>query len=199
MLRGSVGFAIVSIIGFSVWAFLAPWLHRVVGGFALFPACLLAFLGSAGLLLFPLVSGPNRFWRFYKLFIPAYCAYAAAWCVAWFAFRFGLGEWLGSFLGSIAFVAVVGLGLGNFSGFIKASAVLFICHSAGYFLGGEFMGSIVRISGPASLSKPALALVGKLGWGAIYGGGFGAGIGYVFHCFQSPAPPPRPRNLYDNN
>jgi hypothetical protein len=120
------------------------------------------------------------------LFVPAFCAYAAAWCAAWFALGFGLGEWLGSFLGSMAFAAVIGLGFGNFSCFFKASVVLFICHSAGYFLGAELMRAAGRASGLVSLSKPTLNLLGKLGWGAIYGVGFGAGIGYVFHCLQKP-------------
>jgi hypothetical protein len=185
MLKGCVGFSLVSVIGFSVWAFPGRWLSRHFGEFGMFAACAVAFIGAAGLLLFHLVAGPNRLWRFYKVFVPAFLAYAIAWCVAWFIFKFGFGEWLGSFLGSIAFVAIAGWGFRTWRGFWKAVAVLFLCHSAGYFLGAEFMRSVGRAASVIALSKSTFALVGMLGWGAIYGAGFGAGIGFVFHTFQA--------------
>ena len=184
MLIGCLGFSIVSVAGFSVWAIGGRWIEHRFGEFGLFAACTAVFLGSAGLLLFQLVNGPNRLWRFYKIFLPAFFLYATAWSAAWFALKFGLGEWVGSLLGSIAFAAVVAWGLGTHRAFAKACAVLFVCHSAGYFLGAEFMRSIGRASSVIALSKSAFALIAKLGWGAIYGAGFGAGIGYVFHNFQ---------------
>jgi hypothetical protein len=187
MLTGCIGFAVVSLIGFSVWAFAGRWLYRKFGDIGLFSGCLAAFLGSAGLLLSQLLYAPNRFGRFYKLFVPAFFAYAFVWCAAWFGFRLGLGEWLGSLLGSIAFVAVLGWRFSHYRGFVKACAVLFLCHSAGYFLGAEFMRSAARMAGTFDLSKSSLALMGMLGWGMIYGAGFGAGIGYVFYNFQVDA------------
>ena len=168
-----------------MWAFGGRWLHNHFGETGLFAACTIVFLGSSGLLLFRLVKSPNRLWRFYKIFLPAFLLYAVAWTAAWFMLKFGLGEWLGSLLGSIMFAAVVAWGFGTHRSFAKACAVLFICHSASYFLGGEFMQSIGRASNTLGLSKSTIAMVGMLGWGAIYGAGLGAGIGYVFHIFQT--------------
>jgi hypothetical protein len=182
MLIGSLGFSIVSIAGFSVWAFGERWLHEEL---TLFTSCAAVFLGLSGLLLFRLVISPNRLWRFYKIFLPAFLLYAVAWSAAWWLLKFGLGEWLGSLLGSIMFAAVVAWGFGSHRSFVRACAVLFICHSAGYFLGAQFMQSIGHALNALGLSKPATALLGMLGWGAIYGAGFGAGIGYTFHIFQS--------------
>jgi hypothetical protein len=184
MLVGGAGFSAVSVAGFSVWAFGGRWLQSRFGEFGLFAACMVAFLGSAGLLLFPLVRGSNRLWRFYKLFVPAFFAYAIFWCAAWFALKFGPGEWLGSLLGSIAFVAVVSWGFGTHRAFAKVCAILFICHSAGYFLGAEFMRAAGHLTSGFGLSKSTVGLIGELGWGMIYGAGFGAGLGYVFHNFQ---------------
>ena len=163
---------------------------------ALFTGCAAVFLSLSGLLLFQLVKGPNRLWRFYKIFLPAFLLYATAWCAAWFVLKFGIGEWLGSLLGSIMFAVVVAWGFGTHRSFAKACAVLFICHSIGYFLGAEFMQSMGRVSKDVELSKSTGALIGMLGWGAIYGAGFGAGIGYVFHNFQNN--PTRQSNLKSN-
>jgi hypothetical protein len=187
MFRGSIGFAIVSAAGFSVWAFAGKRLYASVGEAGLYAVCALVFLGSSGLLLSPLVRGPRSLLRFYQIFMPAFLAYAILWCAAWFSLRFGRGEWLGSLLGSLVFVTATGRGLGNYGGFLRASIVVFVCHSAGYFLGGQLMH---WINGPTSaalftgLSKPQLSAMAKLSWGLLYGLGFGAGIGYVFWTFQ---------------
>jgi hypothetical protein len=60
--------------------------------------------------------------------------------------------------------------------------VLFVGHSAGYFLGGPLHYH----------SGPEYRLLGILGWGLLYGLGFGAGIGYAFQAFlrRSPAAAP---------
>jgi hypothetical protein len=187
MLRGSVGFAGVSLAGFSVWAFAGKWFYANLGEVGLYAVCLLVFLGSSGLLLHPLVRGPGALIRFYRIFVPAFIAYAVIWCATWFPFRFGIGEWLGSLAGSIAFVAATGLGLGNLRGFMRTSILLFGLHSAGYFLGGQLMHWVAGPTGAAMLtgiSKAQLAIIGELSWGLVYGLGFGAGIGHVFFTFQ---------------
>jgi hypothetical protein len=60
---------------------------------------------------------------------------------------------------------------GTRPGFLRLLLVLFVCHSAGYYLGGElyaqFRGS-----------------TGRLLWGVAHGLGFGAGLGYVLHTLQ---------------
>jgi hypothetical protein len=184
---GSIGFAVVSLAGYSVWAFGGKWLQGNLGTAGLYIACLLAFLGSSGLFLRPLVYGSRPLLRSYRIFIPAFVAYATVWCVAWFTCGFGAGEWVASLAGSAAFAAVAARGFGSFNGFVKAWVVLFIFHSTGYFLGGHLMRWVMTPAAAAMLggfSKAELAAVAKLGWGLLYGLGFGAGIGYVFYTFQ---------------
>jgi hypothetical protein len=183
VLRGSLGFAAVSLVAYAVWAFAGKCLtaHLKTGGFYAVDAAV--FLALSGLALHPLVPGPGSFGRFMKVFVPAYVAYAVVWCGAWFALGFGWGEWLGSFGGCFAFALVAGAVLGNLRPLLRVTLVLFIGHSAGYFLGGPLHYH----------SGPKYQVLGILGWGLLYGLGFGAGIGYAFHAFcrrempESPA------------
>ena len=187
MLRGSIGFGLVSLLAFSVWAFGGRWLQAHSGEAGLYAVCVLVFVGFSGVLLRPLVRGPQSFLRFYAIFIPAFLAYGLVWCLAWFGLGFGIGEWLGSFLGSVAFVGVLSWRMRSTPGFIGASLVVFALNSAGYFLGGKLMHAIL---GPDAsgwlrgLPKPGLLVAAKLAWGLLYGLGFGAGIGYAFHVVQ---------------
>jgi len=197
MVRGGIGFGIVALAAFSIWATGGKWLQHHVGEVGLYSACALVFLGLSGLLLHRLVLGPESLIRFYAVFIPAFLAYAVVWCAAWFPLRFGFGEWLGSFLGTTAFVAAAAWRFQNFRGFLKASLVLFTFHSEGYFLGGHIMHWILGPAGSAmfnGVSRPNLVVVAKLSWGLLYGLGFGAGLGFVFTKLQAKVGPlPNPR------
>ena len=188
LIRGSIGFALVSLAAFSVWAFGGNLFRGSSGEIWLYGACTLVFVALSGVLLHPLVRGPGSLVRFYGVFIPAFLGYAVVWCIAWFALRFGPGEWLGSLLGSIAFVGVISWRMHNVMGFLKTSLVVFALHSLGYFVGGYSMHWLLGPGGSAlfgGLSKHSLGIVAKLAWGLLYGLGFGAGIGYAFHTVQS--------------
>ena len=188
LIRGSIGFALVSLAAFSVWAFGGKLFRGSSGEIWLYGACTLVFVALSGVLLHPLVRGPGSLLRFYSVFIPAFLGYAVVWCIAWFALRFGPGEWLGSFLGSIAFVGVISWRMHNAAGFLKTSLVVFVLHSVGYFAGGYSMHWLLGHGGSAlfsGFSKHSLGIVAKLAWGLLYGLGFGAGIGYAFHKVQS--------------
>lgn len=182
VVRGSLGFAAVSLAAYAVWAFAGKWLtqHLKEGGFYAVDAAV--FLGLSGLVLHPLVSGPGRVRRFLTAFVPAFLAYAGAWCGAWFALGFGWGEWLGSLGGCFAFALVAGAVLGNLRPLARTTLALFVGHSAGYFLGGPLHYH----------SGPGYRILGILGWGLLYGLGFGAGIGYAFHAFCRRDPSGRP-------
>src|SRR5512138_2739961 len=112
--RGAIGFTIVSLAGFSVWAFGGKWFYAKVGEAGLYGACTVVFVGLSGLLLHPLVAPPRRIARFYKIFIPAFFAYAAVWSACWFKWHFGFGEWLASLLGCAAFAIVLAIAFRNF-------------------------------------------------------------------------------------
>jgi hypothetical protein len=159
----------------------------MVGEAGLYAVTTAVFLGLAVLMLYPLVSGPRRVWYFCRAFIPAFLAYAVAWCALWFVFGAGLGEWLGSLAGSLVFVALTGWGLGRCRGFVRASAVFFVVHSAGYFAGGWMMGLVLAWQDGGALgglSDDFGGILAKLAWGFAYGIGFGAGLGYIYHGFQ---------------
>jgi hypothetical protein len=193
MIRGTIGFGIVSLAAFSVWAFGGKWFQNHLGEGGLYAACALVFLALSGLLLNPLMRGSESFVRFYAIFIPAFLAYATVWCAAWFLLRFGPGEWLGSLLGTAAFVGVVNWRFHKAGGFIQTSLIAFALNSVGYFLGGQLMHWLLGHHGSAllsGLSKSGVLVVAKLAWGLPYGLGFGAGIGYAFHIAQSKQAPP---------
>ena len=190
--RGSLGFAAVSLAGFSVWAFAGRWFYQNTGEAGLYAACAVVFVGLSGLLLHPLLRGSRSLARFYKIFIPAFMAYAVVWCAAWFVGRTGVGEWVGSLAGSLVFTGMVGWSLGGFGSWGRAAMVMFVVHSAGYFLGGKWMYWMIGPDGAAmftGLGKAQISLMAKLGWGLLYGLGFGAGLGYSFHAFQHGTKP----------
>jgi len=198
MARGSIGFGIVGLAAFSVWAFAGKWFQTHVGEAGLYAACAFVFIGLSGLLLHPLLRGPGALLRFYLAFIPAFLAYAVVWCAAWFLLRFGKGEWLGSVFGATAFVAVVSWRLRNFGGFVQTSFIVFGLNAVGYFLGGQIFHWVLGDTGSAmfsGLSKPNLMIVAKLAWGLLYGLGFGAGIGYAFHAVQKTKASPPGRSI----
>jgi hypothetical protein len=187
IVRGSIGFSIVGLAAFSVWAFGGKWFQNHLGEAGMYGACALVFIALSGVLLHPLLAGSGSLFRFYGMFIPAFLAYAIVWCIAWFALRFGPGEWLGSLLGAAAFVGVISWRLHNARGLFQTSLIVFGLHSAGYFLGGQVTHWLLSPAGStllSGLSKPTQLIVAKLAWGLFYGLGFGAGIGYAFHAVQ---------------
>lgn len=179
VLRGALGFAAVSLAAFGLWALAGKWLaaHLKEGGFYAVDAFM--FLALSGLALHPLVAGPRSWLRFNKVFIPAFLAYAVAWNASWFALGWVKGEWLGSLAGTCAFAAVLGGFFGSFKPFLRSAGVLFVGHSAGYFLGGP-------------IHYHNKGMWGIFVWGLLYGLGFGAGIGYAFHAFQKRPNSPSP-------
>ncbi len=186
LILGAVGFTAVSLAGFSVWAFAGRWFYATVGEAGLYAATALVFLGLSGALLAPLLSGPRRIARFYGLFIPAFVVYSIAWCACWFALGAGWGEWLGSLVGSAAFAAWVCFRQTQWTVFPRSSLVLFVTHSAGYFLGGIAMAWMLRsdVAESLGLSRSMGSTVAKLAWGLFYGLGFGLGLGFLFHAVQ---------------
>jgi hypothetical protein len=189
IVRGTVGFTILSLGGFAVWAFWGRWFYRNVGEAGLYAVSAIVFLGFSAPLLHRLLTGPRSFWRFYKIFIPAFLSYAVVWSVCWFAWKFGLGEWLGSFFGCLAFAAVVAAFLKNWRAFPPAFTALFVLHTAGYFAGDwayKFL-SAAETRSMLSVSKSVAGTLAKFGWGLFYGLGFGAGIGAAFHWMQEHA------------
>jgi hypothetical protein len=120
--------------------------------------------------------------------VPAFFAYAVVWSACWFALRENGGELAGLTLGCATFAWVLGKRLRSTNGLGPVILVLICTHGAGYWLG-----SYVFSKAPnppqffAGWDRWQLWASAKLAWGLFYGLGFGAGIGYAFYKFQSPA------------
>jgi len=173
LVHGGVGFGFVSVVVFAVWAFAGRRLSENLGEAGFYSVCALVFIGLAGFDLRRLVIGPDALGRFYGLFAAGFGAYAVSWCLAWFLVRGKAGEWIGSLAGSVVLALVFTTAFAATGNLLRVGLVLFLAHSAGYFLGGFIYASFG--------GTPGMLL-----WGAAYGLEFGAGLGYtLYHC-QEP-------------
>ena len=166
--RGALIFALTGLLGYSVWALAGRRLSEPV----LYAAIAAVFLVLPPLAGGPLVEGPSPRRRFALAFLPAFLAYAAAWCGAWFSMKSKTGEWLGSAAGCAAFALVSAAVLGGWRRLPAAALVLFAAHSAGYFAGDRAFAALGH-------SK-----TGMLAWGVLHGAGLGTGIGALFRMLS---------------
>jgi len=164
---GGIGFAVVSVLAYSIWAF--RW---VPGTAAMYLSIAAVYLGLSGLALSRLVTQHGAWKRFPPIFAVGFLLYAVAWCVFWFGFRgrYFADLW-GALLGLAAMIWWLRRAFHSRAGFLRMLVVVFSAHSLGYYLGGELY-SHVR-------GAPA-----RLLWGACHGLGFGAGLGYVLFRVQ---------------
>jgi hypothetical protein len=191
VLRGMIGFTLVSLGGFAPWVLAGRWFYRNTGEVGLYATCAIVFIGLSGLLLHRLIIGPGSLVRFYKIFSLAFVAYAIAWTIDWMAFRGVTGSIVGSLAGMAAMGGILACGFKAHDATLKIIAVLIVANAAGYFVGewahnavlalkeGNALGLVLERSMRATLSKAA--------WGLFYGLGFGAGIGYAFYACQAEA------------
>ncbi|MBI2929097.1 MAG: hypothetical protein HYY24_25820 [Verrucomicrobia bacterium] len=170
---GGTGFAVIALAAFGVWAWGGRWLTARVGELGLYAICCVLFIGGGGWWFSRFVVGLGNVRRFCGLFAAAFFLYAAGWTVAWVVLRNRSGEWLGSLLGTVLLGCVFASAFGATRALAKVILVLFVTHSAGYFLGSALYSAV-----------PGLA--GQLLWGVAYGLGFGAGIGWAIHLCQEP-------------
>ena len=187
---GGVGFGLVGLAAFAVWAVGGKALTQAVGEAGLYTLCALVFIGLAGVVFGQLVIGPGGTARIYGLFTLAFAAYSVVWCAAWFGLRGTLAaEVVGAVLGSAALAGVLAWGFGAGREFLRVAAVLVLLNSLGYFL-GEIWWRWLPGEGGAQLfgemfNRPQRRMLAMLGWGVLFGGFFGAGVGYAIFCCQS--------------
>lgn len=151
VLRGGIGFCLVSLVVFATVAFGERWMYARLGELGAYVAWTLTFLVIGGLVLGTVVDGSWRLPKFYLLWGVAFFAYAAGWVGAYFIVRDVAGEWIGSLVGSVLMTVVFALGFSATRLIPKLSLLLFVANSAGYFLGSALNDYIRRPCGHAAL------------------------------------------------
>jgi hypothetical protein len=171
LLRGSLGFGLVSLAVFGTVAFGERWLYAHLGRLGSYAFWTLLFVGGAGAMLNLLVIGSRTLLRFYALFTLSFLIYAVTWTAAYFILKRETGEWIGGVCGTVLMALVLCGSFGAFHTLGRAIVAMLFGN-----LGGYFVGRLVWTSVPG----PA----GMIGWGIIYGLGFGLGLGYALYAFQ---------------
>ena len=172
MVYGGASLGVVSVLAYSIWAF-----GLIKNTAAMYAATAAIYVGLAGLALGRLVTDPAGQRRFSLSLAAGMAAYAFLWCVCWFGLRGKYhADYWGAAAGLAAVTAILRRHFDTGADFLPLWAVLFLCHGAGYQLGGDLYGAV---RGPA----------GRLLWGAAHGFGFGAGLAYlIVQCLKHPRP-----------
>jgi hypothetical protein len=191
VVRGTLGFTIVSVAGFAPWALGGRVLHHAVGEIGMYAACALVFVALSGRLLHRLIIGPGSLVRFYLLFTPAFLAYAACWTLAWMSLRGNLGSVIGLLFGTAVMAWMLVWAFDARRDFLKVAAVLFALNAVGYFAGGWVEAELVRAKTVhlfgLSLDRHSTHVLAMFAWGVCYGISFGAGAGLAFYICQAKA------------
>ena len=187
--RGTIGFTLVSLGGFTPWIFGSAWARQTVGEAGMYAACAVAFIGLSGLLLHRLIIGPGSLSRFYGLFCLAFALYSVAWIVAWMTLRGDLGSVLGLTAGAAVMGAIFANGCGYCGAMLEVIPLLFLTNLAGYYVGGWVHSAVLRCHdftlGGIAFDRSARLLLSKASWGLCFGLGFGPGIGASLYLCQA--------------
>lgn len=184
LLRGTLGFILVSIAGFAPWAVAGSWFYQHFGEAGMYVACAVVFIGTAGLVMHQLIIGPGSLSRFYLLFTPAFGVYSVTWIVGWMVLRGHLGGIVGLLAGTALMGVMFALAFDAWSETLKVIVALFVLNTAGYFFGGVVEGALLHMEG-LPVSGAAQAIIAKSSWGVFYGAGLGAGLGWAFYLCQA--------------
>ena len=177
LMRGMIGFTVVSVAGFVPWAVFGKELQKLVREAGLYAVCALVFLGLTAPLLHRLIIGPGSVSRFYKLFGISFTAYSVAWIMGWMALRGHPGSIAGLLAGTMVMACMLVAAFDALRSVVKVFFALFVLNAIGYFVGGVSEAALIK-------SYP---LIAKLSWGVFYGLGLGAGLGLAFHFCQARA------------
>lgn len=173
ILRGIIGFTIVSVAGFAPWPLIDRFVpHPTVT--ELYLACTAVFIGFSGPCLHRLIIGPGSLSRCYKLFTLAFIAYAIGWITCWELRPDDLGGIGGLLVGTALMGVILALAFDHPRAMPKSILALFLLNTAGYYAGGKLEGILGVTHRHAA----------QFLWGACYGIGFGAGLGAAFFFCQ---------------
>jgi hypothetical protein len=171
-------FTLVALLSFAIWALGSAWYTSETGMYTL---CAIVFFGLGGLALSPSagVTGGKNLVGFSLRFACGFLIYAFLWTVAWFTFRNTFGEVTGSFFGLAGLVWVLRRGLHPKWDLPTATAVVFLWHTLGYYLGGQAYDALQN-RGVLAIELPwgrgAVVTLARFSWGLFYGLGLGYGL-----------------------
>jgi len=180
IMRGMLGFTVVSVAGFVPWALFGKWFHTHLGKsgeVGMYVACAVVFLALTAPLLHRLILGPGSVSRFYKLFGLSFTAYSIAWIAGWMALRGHPGSIAGLLVGTMVMACILVAAFDALRVVVKVFFALFVLNALGYFVGGLSEAALIK----------EYPLVAMLSWGVFYGIGLGAGLGLAFHFCQARA------------
>ncbi len=169
ILYGGIGFGLVSVIAYSIWAF-----RLIRGQWTMYASIALVYLLLSGWVLSRLTIVPKNQIRFTALFSVAFLGYAVLWCLFWLGLKWHHhGDLYGSALGLLLMAIILKRAFGSQGNLLFVFGILFTFHTLGYYAGDD----LHQITGGST---------GRLLWGACHGIGFGAGLGCLIHQCQLP-------------
>ncbi len=170
VIRGALGFAVLSVLSFTPWVFAGPQLGRM----GMYAACTVLFIGLSGPLLHRLIVGPGSLPRFIPLFGAAFGSNAVLWVAAYMQFGGHLGSLIGLLAGTAAMGGILVAAFEAKNAALKSIAALFVLNTLGYYVGWWVEGLLAKSHLTAAM----------LLYGVFYGLGLGAGLGLAFHFCQ---------------
>ena len=193
LLRGMIGFTLVSVAGFAPWGLFGKWFHAPGHGgeLGMYGTCAVVFLALCGVVLHKLILGKGSLLRFYLLFGVCFTAYSICWTVGWMALRGDAGSVVGLLAGTSVMGVLMVAAFDAWEQTAKVIVALFLLNALGYFAGGWFEGPLLHapkvVVFGMTLSRSAQVAFAMMQWAVCYGLGFGAGIGLAFHFCQTKA------------
>ncbi len=170
---GAVGFAVVGITAFSLWAFAARAMTRTLGSSGFYSLIAVTMLAGGTLVFRPLVIGRNL-GRFAALFAVGFTLFAASWMTGYTVrLPYRLGEWTGVIVGPVLLAGTLCIGFGASKQFFICAGILAASHFGSYLAADR----LFSIDGLKNTT-------GMLIWGLVYGAGFGAGIAATLYFCQ---------------
>lgn len=177
LIRGTLGFTVISVAGFVPWAVFGRWFHMHGGETVMYAACAAVFMLLAAPLLHRLIIGPGSMARYNKLFSLSFTAYSVAWVIGWMTLRGHPGSIVGLLAGTVIMGCMLAAAFDAWHAVIRVILALFILNTVGYFVGGVSEAALMKVHKTTAM----------LSWGVFYGLGLGAGLGLAFHFCQERA------------
>lgn len=172
LMVGTIGFTLVSVLMFSVWALAGAWMYRTLGEGLFYSLLAGGFMLGGGAVFKPVLAGVRPS-SIVAVFVIAFMIYAATWIACWFTIR-ETGEWVAGLLGPALMGMLFAYLFAAPEQMWRCCLALVLGHTAGYFIGRELFAW-----------EPLANQYGMLIWGLTYGIGFGAGISASFYWCQA--------------